>query len=237
MARRRKSKEELEELTRTQVLNLQELEKAANFEKKTSQKPAAIFAILGAISISLGIFYPNITTMLSGREVEDNPSVSEQRQEDAPSDVGVNATEVQANSLSCSMSQVNPEDATLVTTTYTFQFQELGTLANYQKTSDIKVSAPVAQTPSSIVTLDTSITNLMQTPIVGYTLEKVPTASTDPTIVDGYTAKLSVDFTTFNPATLTPLHASNTFANVEFVNTDTKDIIQQRLMALGYTCQ
>ena len=237
MARRRKSKEELEELTRTQVLNLKELEKAANFEKKTSQKPAAIFAILGAISISLGIFYPNITTMLSGREVENNPSVSEQRQEDAPSDVGVNATEVQANSLSCSMSQVNPEDATLVTTTYTFQFQELGTLANYQKTSDIKVSAPVAQTPSSIVTLDTSITNLMQTPIVGYTLEKVPTASTDPTIVDGYTAKLSVDFTTFNPATLTPLHASNTFANVEFVNTDTKDIIQQRLMALGYTCQ
>ncbi|MBO8461298.1 MAG: hypothetical protein IAA85_01025, partial [Firmicutes bacterium] len=160
-----------------------------------------------------------------------------QRQEDASSDVDVNATEVQANSLSCSMSQVNPEDATLVTTTYTFQFQELGTLANYQKTSDIKVSAPVAQTPSSIVTLDTSITNLMQTPIVGYTLEKVPTASTDPTIVDGYTAKLSVDFTTFNPATLTPLHTSNTFANVEFVNTDTKDIIQQRLMALGYTCQ
>ena len=42
MARRRKSKEELEELTRTQVLNLKELEKAANFEKKTSQKPAAI---------------------------------------------------------------------------------------------------------------------------------------------------------------------------------------------------
>ena len=237
MARRRKSKEELEELTRTQVLNLKELEKAANFEKKTSQKPAAIFAILGAISISLGIFYPNITTMLSGREVEDNPSVSEQRQEDAPSDVGVNATEVQANSLSCSMSQVNPEDATLVTTTYTFQFQELGTLANYQKTSDIKVSAPVAQTPSSIVTLDTSITNLMQTPIVGYTLEKVPTASTDPTIVDGYTAKLSVDFTTFNPATLTTLHTTNTFANVEFNSMQTKDVISNGLVGMGYTCQ
>lgn len=237
MARRRKSKEELEELTRTQVLNLKELEKAANFEKKTSQKPAAIFAILGAISISLGIFYPNITTMLSGREVEDTPSVSEQRQEDTSSDASATTTEVSANSLSCSMVQVNPEDATLVTTTYNFQFQELGTLVSYQKESDITVSAPVAQTPSSIVTLDTSITNLMQTPIVGYTLEKVPTASTDPTIVDGYTAKLSVDFTTFNPATLTPLHTSNTFANVEFVNTDTKDIIQQRLMALGYTCQ
>ena len=44
---RRKSKEELEELTRTQVLNLQELEKAAKFEKKTSRKPAYFLAILG----------------------------------------------------------------------------------------------------------------------------------------------------------------------------------------------
>lgn len=37
MGRRKKSNEELEELTRTQVLNLQELEHAAKYEKKTSK--------------------------------------------------------------------------------------------------------------------------------------------------------------------------------------------------------
>ena len=47
MGRRKKSNEELEELTRTQVLNLQELEHAAKYEKKTSKKPAAVLAILG----------------------------------------------------------------------------------------------------------------------------------------------------------------------------------------------
>ena len=55
MGRRKKSNEELEELTRTQVLNLQELEKAAKYEKKTSKKPAAVLAILGVFSISLGL--------------------------------------------------------------------------------------------------------------------------------------------------------------------------------------
>ena len=237
MARRRKSKEELEELTRTQVLNLKELEKAAKYEKKTSKKPAAVLAILGVFSISLGLCYPGITNMLSSRDVEEVPTVSEQRQEEdttASTDASVASN---ANVLACTVSQTNPTDATLVTTTYNFQFQDTGLLSNYQKVMNISVSAPVAQTPASIVTLDTSLANLMQTPLVGYSIETVPTASTTPNVVDGYTATLTVDFATFDPATLTALHTANTFANVEFTNVDTKDAIQQRLVASGYTCQ
>ena len=238
MARRRKSKEELEELTRTQVLNLKELEKAANFEKKTSRKPALLLAMIGVFSISAGLFYPKVTTMLSSRstDVEDT-TISEQRQEDN-AEVVVNQANANSNMLTCSISQPDPNDATLVnTTTYTFQFLDNGLLGNYDKVMDIKTSVPVTQTPSSIVTLDTLLANLMQTPIAGYLLEKVPTASTDPNVVDGYTATLSVDFAQFNPATLTTLHTTNSFANVEFSNTDTRDIIQQRETSLGYTCQ
>ena len=238
VARRRKSKEELEELTRTQVLNLKELEKAANFEKKTSRKPALLLAMIGVFSISAGLFYPKVTTMLSSRstDVEDT-TISEQRQEDN-AEVVVNQANANSNMLTCSISQPDPNDATLVnTTTYTFQFLDNGLLGNYDKVMDIKTSVPVTQTPSSIVTLDTLLANLMQTPIAGYLLEKVPTASTDPNVVDGYTATLSVDFAQFNPATLTTLHTTNSFANVEFSNTDTRDIIQQRETSLGYTCQ
>ena len=75
MGRRKKSNEELEELTRTQVLNLQELEKAAKYEKKTSKKPAAVLAILGVFSISLGLCYPSLNNMLSSRGGEDRPVV------------------------------------------------------------------------------------------------------------------------------------------------------------------
>lgn len=228
---RRKSKEELEELTRTQVLNLQELEKAAKFEKKTSRKPAYFLAILGVFSISLGLCYPSITNMLNSRGGEDREVVSEQRQE--------TVEEETANplSLSCTFTNTNAVDSTLVTTTYNFQFLETGTLKYYEKVQDIKATTQVTQTPASIVSLDTTLANLMQTQIAGYLLEKTPVASATPNVVDGYKARMAVDLTTFNPATLTALHKSNTFANVEFTNVDTKDGISQRLMSGGYTCK
>lgn len=230
--RRRKSKEELEELTRTQVLNLQELEKAATYEKRTSRKPATILAVIGVFSISLGLCYPSVNNMLNSRNVEEKTVVSEQRQDSVKADSTVNPL-----SLSCTLSQTNPTDATLVTTTYNFQFLDTGTLKYYEKVMDIAVSTPVTQTPVSIINLDSSLANLVQTPINGYLLEKTPKASTSPNVVDGYTAKLAVDFTQFNPATLTTLHTTNTFANVEFNAQDTKDTISARLISGGYTCQ
>lgn len=230
--RHRKSKEELEELTRTQVLNLLELEKAARYEKRTSKKPAAFLALIGVFSISLGLCYPNINNMLNSRIGEDKPVISKQRQESVIADSNVNSAV-----LSCTLSQTNPVDATLVTTTYNFQFLETGILKYYEKVMDISVSNPVTQTPSSIVALDTSLANLVQTPITGYLLEKTPRASTFPNVVDGYTAKLAVDFTQFDPTTLTTLHTTNTFANVEFNVQDTKDTISARLISGGYTCK
>ncbi len=234
MGRRKKSKEELEELTRTQVLNLQELEKAATFEKKTSRKPAYFLAIIGVFSISLGLCYPSITNMLSSRGGEDTKVVSEQRQEKVEEEQTTTANPL---ALSCSFTNTNAVDGTLVTTTYNFQFLDTGTLKYYEKIQDIKATTPVTATPASIVSLDTSLSNLMQTPITGYLLEKTPVASSTPNVVDGYTAKMAVDFTTFNPATLTALHTSNSFANVEFASTDTRDGVSQRLMSGGYTCQ
>ena len=111
------------------------------------------------------------------------------------------------------------------------------TLRYYEKVMDISVSTPVTQTPASIVTLDTSLANLVQTPITGYLLEKEASASTTPNVVDSYTAKLSVDMTRYDPTTMTALHKSNSFANVEFSTTDTKDTLQQKLTSKGYTCQ
>lgn len=64
---RRMTKEERlakEELTKTQVLNLSELERVANYEKRTSKKPAAILATLGVMCITLGLSYNNIAAVL-----------------------------------------------------------------------------------------------------------------------------------------------------------------------------
>lgn len=50
----KKKKQATEELVQTQVLNIEEVRRVANYEKKLSKKPAAICAILGVFMILLG---------------------------------------------------------------------------------------------------------------------------------------------------------------------------------------
>ena len=54
MKKQSKSKEEIEELQRTQVLNLKDVEETVKYEKSISKKPAMIIAIIGAIFLTLG---------------------------------------------------------------------------------------------------------------------------------------------------------------------------------------
>ena len=63
-----------EELTRTQVLNLQELERVANYERKTSKRPAALFAFAGFLAITMGLLYPNIMMAVDSIGGMDNNS-------------------------------------------------------------------------------------------------------------------------------------------------------------------
>lgn len=233
MGHKKKTQAELEreELTKTQVLNLKELERVANYEKKVSKKPAAILASIGIFAIGLGICYPGMTHMLSTSVANTNKANDEvvRKQEERR----VSTT---ANDLTCSLVQPNVAEGTVATTTFEFAFEN-DILKSYKKSIDIKVEGTVAATPASIVTLDTSLINLMQTPLPGYTLAKKPIASTTPNVVDRYQAELMVDFTIFQKSTLTVLHTNNYFATVEFEPTDTKEVAQQRAVLGGYTCK
>ena len=57
MTKRQQKKIEREELTKTQVLNLLELEKVAKYERQTSKKPALILGILGVLFLISGFVY------------------------------------------------------------------------------------------------------------------------------------------------------------------------------------
>ena len=52
------------ELTKTLVLNFNEVEDIAKFEKKTSKKPAIIIAIIGLFAIFTGVVYPSVYSMV-----------------------------------------------------------------------------------------------------------------------------------------------------------------------------
>lgn len=224
---------EREELTKTQVLNLQELEQVANYERKTSKKPVAWLASIGMFAIALGIFYPSMTSMLSqsvANTKEENVKIEPQEQKK------VTTASSSVNELICSLTQPNVTDGTVSTITFAFHFKN-GIISDYTKSIDIKTEGTATTTPLSIIALDTSLTNLMQTPLVGYALEKKPIASMTANVVDKYQALLAVDFATFNKSSLTVLHTSNYFATVEFEATDTKDMVQQKVIMDGYTCK
>ena len=58
-----------EELVRTQVLNLNEVKKVANYEKKTNRKPALVCAVLGILCITIGASYPLAIEALAPVEI------------------------------------------------------------------------------------------------------------------------------------------------------------------------
>jgi hypothetical protein len=97
-----------EELTRTQVLNLQELERIAKFERQTSKRPAVLFAIAGILAITMGVFYPNI--MMAVDSIGSTPKTS--YRVDLSEKYDEQALPVPTDKVICNLSQYAQADAT-----------------------------------------------------------------------------------------------------------------------------
>ena len=70
-----------EELQKTQVLNLKDVEEAARFERITSKKPAIIVAAIGVLSIMFGATFGVVQTLTTEPTIKDNSnSTTEKRQ-------------------------------------------------------------------------------------------------------------------------------------------------------------
>lgn len=119
-----------EELQRTQVLNFQDVQDLANFEKRTSKKPAIIIGILGIISILCG---GGLTAYqsLSAKMVSDTTKKVEKREiqnkvEEKPTVTNIN----------CSIYSPNNADGTDTAMTVNYNFID-GELANFTKQFDV----------------------------------------------------------------------------------------------------
>lgn len=125
---RRKNKE-LDELTKTQVLNLKALEEAAKYERKTSAKPAIITACAGVMSILLGITYPFITGTLETKSLKEATPKTEEVATDTYNDI---SNKVQEETLVCAITSLNNADGTNTKITLNFIFNE-SKLQSYTK--------------------------------------------------------------------------------------------------------
>ena len=133
-----------EELTRTQVLNLQELERVAKFEKQTSKRPAFLFAFAGALAITMGLLYPNIMMAVDNINLTEEPKTS--YRVDLDNNYDTEAMPVPTDKVVCSIYQPYQVDGTDKTTTYELYFNDQK-LKTYVKTA---LTAPTAGNPAGV---------------------------------------------------------------------------------------
>ena len=123
MKKQNKSKEEIEELQRTQVLNLKDVEETVKYEKSISKKPAMIIAIIGAIFLTLGSTLQIAKTMKKSVEPK-----AEKREISKEKEIQTVTPVI----LECQNIQMNNPDGTNITFTIDYTFNNYK-LTNFTK--------------------------------------------------------------------------------------------------------
>ena len=130
MARGVKQQMTPEELQRTQVLNLQDVEDLANFEKRTSKKPAIIIGIIGIISILCGGGLTAYQSLAAKTLAEEEKKVEKReiqnKVEEKPAVTNIN----------CTLASDNNPDGTNTLYTVNYNFVD-GELTGFTKEFDI----------------------------------------------------------------------------------------------------
>lgn len=216
------------ELTKTLVLNFNEVEDIAKFEKKTSKKPAIIIAIIGLFAIFTGVIYPSVYSMVK----KDNNISSDSKLRENTEVVNI------SDGLTCMKTDTDSVNLLTNTTTYNFKFDKNG-LSNYEKTLNIASTNPsLVETPKVMIDINSMVDPLIITPITGYTLYKsMKNDATNVNIVNNYTVKLVVDFTTFNSNSLSDQYNANDFFRVIYKKGDSFNNIKNSLSNMGYNCK
>ena len=210
-----------EELQRTQVLNLQELEETIKFEKKTSKKPAIIVSIIGMISIIFGSSFLAFQHF-SAKKVES----SIQKRETKEKAIDKKLT---TSKLTCEKIDANLPDGTDTKFTIDYTF-------NKDKLTSFTKKFEINQTPGNVqgaVTLENyklayqSFLN----PTLGYQITVSPKDTT------GLIVNVQVNFEKLDITKVHPTQATHPSTSVDYQKDTDKKIIQDNAIANGFTCK
>lgn len=207
-----------EELQKTQVLNLQDVEEAARYEKITSKKPAIIIAAIGVFAILLGTAFPVIQTLTTKEEPRKRTHKVEKKK----------LLNTQS-SLNCTYTALSNPDGTDTILNINLTF-DLDKLTKVSKNYSIN---PTAGNPLGATTVQGYIAGyqpFLAYPIAGYQMTVTP-------VNGGLVVTSSVDYATFDPITLPDLHKSNIATNVEYLAGTDKIAINNDLISKGFICQ
>ena len=220
MSKRKQKKLSTEELAKTQVLNLDDVQKLAKYEKLVSKKPALIVALIGVFSIIVGVSAQTVVSLADANQPTVMPDVNHK----------VQSKNAKENQLVCSKTEVQAEAEISIKTTYTVNYKNNSSMTTYTKAVDV--------TPTSTTSVNalTSIQNGMvafkefeKTSINGYTVVVSNKES-------GYEVLVTVDPNVLDLTQLSPVAAANSFVTPDIVKGTGKDQVKTRLSGIGFTC-
>lgn len=213
-----------EELAKTQVLNLTDVQEIANFEKKTSKRPAFLFAFAGILAITLGISYPNIMTAVDSIS---RVSTTEPVEVIYTDNILNN---VQTNDMTCTFTSPYNANGTSGVASYKFIFNEEDQLQRYTMTLTFDPQEGNAQGLVAVQNYYNHYRQLDFLPLEGYQAATIYTDTGMQTII-------SVDLTKLDKTTMTQLHNATQFSVVTDNLGDTKESLNVKYSANRYVCE
>lgn len=220
-ARGVKSQMSQEELQRTQVLNLQDVEEIANYEKRTSKKPAIILAIIGLLFISSGGTLSIIQKMDAKPVKNTAPATSEVQKK-------VESKPAMTN-LSCVYISANNGDGTSNEFIINYNFSD-GELVSFTKKNVIN------QLPNEPAGLQT-----IQGYINGYKPYTVDIPGYSVVITTNNTTQLTslttVDLEKLDMTKYPQFNQSHVTTSIEYQIGTEYETLKTNMIEQGYTCQ
>ena len=205
-----------EELQKTQVLNLQEVEEAVRYEKRTSKKPAIIAGIIGVFLLLLGGSYQVIHTYMAKQE---EARMIEKRK---------TAVEVKTETMVCSRTTLGNANGTDNVFTIKYILED-GKLIEFTK------SFSVTPTPGNPIGAQ-GIAGYLQAyksfmnPTNGY---KISVVEND----KGFVTTVEVDLEKLSMDNLNPQQQKHQSTSVEYQFNTPREEIETDMTTQGFTCK
>ncbi len=210
-----------EDLAKTQVLNLSDVEKVANYEKTISKKPAMLVGTIGLFIVAMGLLYTPVNNMINTRVEE--PQVRHRIDENA-----IKSKE-NIDKLVCTLNMPNAANGTDSSVVVNLSFKN-NVLQNYVRTYN---DAPNKDHPE----VQPAITQLMKDFQAFEQYEMTPgyKIKTDQ-LGNGFTVVTTVDFTKLDVTKLNPIFGVHPYAKLDHTSTTTKVQAEAFYKNLNYKC-
>lgn len=217
MSRKKIDKLTQEELQKTQVLNLKDVQETVRYEKKTSKKPAFIMGLIGLLSISIGTTF---TVMQKVSTTQKEPEKVEKRKTEVKKPV--------PSQVNCTFTEMAKEDGTDTTLNIQYEFMD-NKLQQATKTYTVNVIEGNETGKTTLQDYITAYQNFMNN-TDGYEITVTPTETNLVTVV-------KIDYTKLNMQSLAEIQNTHVSTSVPYTKNMEKTSVENDMKTKGYICQ